>query len=258
MADLECFEDDLGKDCLLRMVKIPAGQFVMGSPPDEAQRQENEGPCRPVTLNEFYLGCYPVTQQQWQAIAALEAVGIELPANPSHFQGLHHPVEQVSWDEAVEFCQRLSRVTQRQYRLPSEAEWEYACRAGSQTPFHCGSTLTADAANYDSNHVYGEGDSTPSSQATTPVGEGFAANAWGIHHLHGNVREWCDDHWHDSYEGAPSDGRPWTTSEAASPTYVRRGGSWNSYPWYCRSAARYHYPPSYRSNYLGFRLVCEG
>ncbi|NEO21280.1 MAG: formylglycine-generating enzyme family protein, partial [Moorea sp. SIO4A5] len=126
------------------MVAIPEGSFIMGSPETEEGHTNDESPQHRVTVTSFFMGKYPVTQAQWQAVAALPQVNRELEPDPSHFKGKNRPVEQVSWYDAVEFCERLSQYTKRPYRLPSEAEWEYACRAGTTTPFHFGETITTD------------------------------------------------------------------------------------------------------------------
>jgi formylglycine-generating enzyme required for sulfatase activity len=160
----------------------------------------------------------------------------------------------VTWYEAVEFCDRLSQHTGKPYRLPSEAEWEYACRAGTSTPFYFGDTITINLANYNGNYTYGPGDKDQYREQTTPVGQ-FGVNPWGLADMHGNVLEWCEDHWHPSYEGAPSDGSAWVT-EGDERFRVVRGGSWfNSY-FICRSASRYRYNPTIRSDHVGFRVVC--
>ena len=158
-------------------------------------------------LREFFLGQTPITQAQWQEVAGWERVERDLKADPSRFKGPNRPVEQVSWHEAVEFCRRLSQRSGKRYGLPSEAQWEYACRAGTTTPFHFGETLTAELANYDANFTYADGPKGSIGEQTTDVGS-FPANAWGLQDMHGNVWEWCEDHWHENYEGAPGDGRP--------------------------------------------------
>jgi formylglycine-generating enzyme required for sulfatase activity len=160
----------------------------------------------------------------------------------------------VTWYEAVEFCDRLSQHTGRLYRLPSEAEWEYACRAGTPTPFYFGDTITTDLANYDGNYTYGSGAKGEYREQTTPVGQ-FGVNPWGLADMHGNVLEWCEDHWHPSYEGAPSDGSAWITDDANQLRLVR-GGSWYLSPVYCRSAFRARRNPNNRYPDLGFRVVC--
>ncbi|NCR11342.1 MAG: formylglycine-generating enzyme family protein, partial [Microcystis aeruginosa LG13-11] len=163
-------------------------------------------------------------------------------------------VEKVSWYDAVEFCQRLSKATGRDYRLPSEAQWEYACRAGTTTPFYFGETITPDLANYDGNYIYAQGPKGIYRQETTPVGK-FPPNAFGLYDMHGNVWEWCADTWHDNYDGAPTDGSVWIENgdDNRSPL---RGGSWYSYPNFCRSAFRIgSNRRGYHDSY-GFRVVC--
>lgn len=145
------FIEDLGNGVELEMVAIPSGSFVMGSPKDEPERDESESPQHRVTIQPLFLGKYPVTQAQWQAVASLPQVNRKLNPEPSRFRGENRPVERVSWYDAVEFCERLSQHTGKPYRLPSEAEWEYACRAGTTTPFHFGETITSDLANYSAN-----------------------------------------------------------------------------------------------------------
>jgi formylglycine-generating enzyme required for sulfatase activity len=207
----------------------------------------------------------PITQAQWRQVAGwqereAERWGRELNPNPSDFgdqaDSDQRPVEQVSWHDAMEFCNRLSQRTGRYYTLPSEAQWEYACRAGSTTPFAFGATLSAELANYDATITYGDGPKGEYRQQTTPVGM-FPANAWGLHDMHGTVWEWCLDHWHDSYEGAPSDGSAWLTPSASEEERrLLRGGSWSSLPRNCRSAYRNRYLPDFAFNYVGFRVVC--
>ena len=247
------FKEKLG-GTLLEMVGIPKGTFTMGAPPDEAERQVNEGPQREVNVNAFLMGKYPITQAQWQAAAKLPKVDAALQPSPSTFKGANYPVEQVSWNEAVEFCARLSKQTGREYRLPSEAEWEYACRAGTNTPFHFGPTLTTDLANYDGTSTYAAEPKGVWRERTTAVGS-FSPNAFGLDDMHGNIWEWCLDHWHDSDPGTPTDGSAWIAGGDATVRLLR-GGSWISYPWYCRSAYRYWYDPGNRYGTFGFRVVC--
>ena len=246
---------DLGDAIPLDMVLVPAGRFTMGSPEDEPERGASEGPQHEVSLRSFFMGRYPVTQMQWQAVAALDKVKVDLEASPSEFQGPNLPVERVSWYEAVEFCERLKKHTQRPYRLPSEAEWEYACRAGSTTPFAFGKMPTTEVANYDGDESYNNGPTGKYRSQTTPVDEFGFANAFGLSDMHGNVDEWCADHWHDNYEGAPADGSAWQTPNE-SEYRVLRGGSWNDYPRYCRSATRDSDRPDGRSFNPGFRVCC--
>jgi formylglycine-generating enzyme required for sulfatase activity len=247
------FVETLAKDVDLAMIAIPAGEFWMGANDNEEGASKDEYPRHKVNVPAFYMGRYPVTQAQWAAIAQLPKINIDLEPNPAHFKGLDRPVESITWFEAIEFCDRLSRKTGKAYRLPSEAEWEYACRAGTKTPFHFGDTLSTEIANYDGNYTYGQGVKGEYRQQTTPVGK-FPANAFGLHDMHGNVWEWCADHWHGSYDRAPQDGSVWETG-GNSDYRLLRGGSWNSSPAYCRSAIRYFNDPARRVNYIGFRVV---
>ncbi|MFN7678694.1 MAG: SAV_2336 N-terminal domain-related protein, partial [Cyanobacteriota bacterium] len=215
-----------GSALALTLVEIPEGTFLMGSPPEEPKRAGGEGPQHEVTLQSFFISQTPITQGQWREVAGWreqpgERWGRELEPEPAFFQPRPHPearswaggvfsllpgestsdqrpVENVSWLEAREFCMRLSQRTGRHYSLPSEAQWEYACRAGTITPFHFGATLTSALANYDGNYSYAGGPKGEYRRQTTPVGM-FPANAWGLQDMHGNVWEWCLDHWHASY-----------------------------------------------------------
>ena len=223
------FIELLGDATELEMVAIPAGTFMMGSPESEPERDDDEGPQHEVEVEAFYMGRYPITQAQWRFVAALEQVNIALAANPSSFKGDDRPVERVSWHEAIEFCDRLSRHTGNDYKLPSEAQWEYACRAGTQSPFYFGDTISSEIANYDGTTVYSGGPQGESRHETTPVDHFNAANAFGLSDMHGNVWEWCADHWHSNYEGAPGDGSAWITKNEDAQR-VRRGGSWSDNP----------------------------
>jgi formylglycine-generating enzyme required for sulfatase activity len=251
------FIEDLGNGVELEMVAIPEGSFVMGSPKDEPERSNSESPQHTVMLKSFFLGKYPVTQAQWKAVAALPQVNRELDPDPSEFKGENRPVERVSWYEAVEFCDRLSQKTGRQYRLPSEAEWEYACRAGTTTPFHFCETITPELANYNGNYTYGAGVKGVERGETTQVGSFGVANAFGLYDMHGNVWEWCADPWHENYKGAPTDGSAWLDeNDNDNQVYVLRGGSWYAYPGYCRSACRLNYDADVWGISFGFRVVC--
>jgi formylglycine-generating enzyme required for sulfatase activity len=240
----------------LDMVVIPAGQFVMGAPKGEAESDDDERPQHQVTVSQFWMGRYAVTQAQWRVVAGWDEIDRTLDPAPSHFKGDNRPVEQVSWLDTIEFCQRLSAKTGRDYRLPSEAEWEYACRAGTTDPFYFGETITVDLVNYDGNYIYGKGKKSQYREKTIDVGS-FPANGFGLHDMHGNVWEWCLDDWHDSYEGAPDDGSAWLieTAETAS-SKVLRGGSWIYSPRWCRSAYRNHVVVDANHRSIGFRVVC--
>jgi formylglycine-generating enzyme required for sulfatase activity len=247
------YQELLAEDVAITMIQIPAGEFQMGSPELEAERRSNEGPKHLVKLGSFFMGQTAVTQAQWQVVAGWPKQQLELKDQPSRFQGANRPVEQVSWEEAVEFCRRLSVRTGREYTLPSEAQWEYSCRAGTTTPFSFGETLTPDLSNYDGNYTYASGPKGVDRIRTSEV-DSFPANGWGLHDMHGNVWEWCLDLWHATYKGAPADGRAWMLG--GGPHRLLRGGSWNDLPRYCRSAYRGLNLPDNRINDVGFRVCC--
>jgi formylglycine-generating enzyme required for sulfatase activity len=233
------------------MVAIPGGRFWMGSPDGEADRYDDESPQHEVSVPDFFLGKFTVTQAQWRAVAQLPQINQSLNADPSKFKGDNRSVEQVSWDEAQEFCARLSQATGKAYQLPSEAQWEYACRAGSTTPFAFGGTLNTDIANYNGNYTYANGKKGVWRKQTVDVGS-FPPNAWGLYDMHGNVWEWCEDRWHDNYNSAPTDGTAWIDN--GTKYKLLRGGSWYRYPKYCRSAHRYNNSRDNRNINVGFRL----
>jgi formylglycine-generating enzyme required for sulfatase activity len=250
----------------LTMLWMPPGRFWMGSPDDEPERRSNEGPQHLVQLQGFFLAQTPITQAQWRQVADWKpnkgegAWNQKLNPDPSHFKGDQRPVESVSWEAAIEFCRRLSQRTGRRYTLPSEAQWEYACRAGTTTPFHFGSTISTKLANYNGNEVYGDGAKGNFRQQTTDVAS-FPANPWGLHDMHGNVWEWCSDQWHGNYEGAPEDGGAWIVKEAKEHKNsmngrLLRGGSWLDGPGVCRSACRVVVRPGVRDGDFGFRVCC--
>jgi formylglycine-generating enzyme required for sulfatase activity len=247
------YEEVLAEGILLKMIQIPAGEFQMGSPAEEKERFEYEGPQHLVRLRSFFLGQTPVTQAQWKVVAGWPKLAVDLNPDPSIFKGANRPVESVSWQEAVEFCQRLGQRSKREYTLPSEAQWEYACRAGTTTPFAFGETLSPELANYVGNYTYGSGPKGPYRKETTDVGS-FPANAWGLHDMHGNVWEWCLDQWHDNQQGAPADGRAWLVAGSQETSRLLRGGSWVDIPRDCRSAYRSRRFPDSRIPDVGFRL----
>ena len=247
-AEVQSFIEKLKDGVTLEMMKIPSGKFKMGSLPTEAGYHSEESPQHEVTVNKFAIGKYPVTQAQWRVVAALPAVNRNLNLAPAYFQNPNHPVEQISWLDAIEFCARLSQNTERLYRLPTESEWEHACRAGTTTPYSFGETLTKELANY-------------SSTATTPVGS-FTANAFGLHDMHGNVWECCADYWRKTYEAAPLDG---SAQGDPNPNLARviRGGSWASEASQCRSAKRTWYVELatwnlvFKRSEFGMRVACS-
>jgi formylglycine-generating enzyme required for sulfatase activity len=258
------FPEDLGNGITLDMVEIPAGSFKMGTKEEEIERLvqkfkggedfRREKPQHEVTVKSFLMGKYQVTQAQWEKVVALPKVKVNLKANPSHSIGDNRPVENVSWDDAVEFCARLSKHTNKQYRLPSEAEWEYACRAGTNTPFHFGGTITTELANYKGDSTYAFEPKGKNRGETIEVGS-FSPNSFGLYDMHGNVWEWCQDSWYQkSYEELPSDGSPWINND--DKLHVLRGGSWLTVPEACRSAYRNANFGGPQDPYVGFRVVC--
>ena len=240
----EVMIENLGNGVTLEMVKIPGGRFLMGSPETEAGREDDEGPQHYVDVPEFFMGKYPVTQAEWEAV---------MGNNPSYFKGANRPVENVSWNDATEFCQKLSQITGKKYSLPSESQWEYACRAGTTTPFSFGKTITSELVNFNGNYTYADAAKGKYRKETTDVGI-FPPNAFGLYDMHGNVWEWCQDVWHSNYNGAPTDGNAWETG-GDSNYRLLRGGSWYLISWYCRSAWRYYFLADFHYYGRGFRVV---
>ncbi len=227
---------DLGDGVKLEMVYIRGGSFQMGSPNNEEGRWATEGPIHTGNLPDFRIGKYEVTQAQWKAVMHI---------NPSNWQEDDLPVEQVSWNDCKEFIAKLNSKTGKTFCLPSEAQWEYACRAGSTTKFCFGDSYSKldDYAWYSFN----------SDKKTHPVGQ-KKPNAWGLYDMHGNVWEWCEDYYHNSYNKAPTDGSVWMSPKGE--YRVLRGGSWGYYPRFCRSASRFNYSlPVVRRIHDGVRLI---
>ncbi|MFM6750486.1 MAG: caspase, EACC1-associated type [Dolichospermum sp.] len=238
------FTEDLENGIFLEMVHIPGGTFIMGSPENEEGYNKSQNPQHQVTVPAFFMGKYPVTQKQWQIVAALPKININLEPKPSQFQSDNLPVESVSWYDAQEFCARLSQKTNKSYRLPSEAEWEYACRGGTTTAFYFGKTISPELANYDSKYQ----------GKTTEVGK-FPANLFGLHDMCGNVWEWCEDGWHEDYINAPNDGSVWLNN--SNNRRVLRGGSWFIPSENCRSSFRFYADAGFFGcNLFGFRVMC--
>jgi formylglycine-generating enzyme required for sulfatase activity len=271
-----CFEQKLGTAINpLKMIVVPKGSFWMGS----ADKTSRENPQHLVEIDTFFMSQTPITQEQWRAVANLPQEKIELNPSPSYFTGDNLPVDSINWYQAMEFCARLSRLTQKNYRLPSEAEWEYACRAVNckkstlqewrstdSSPFCFGKTISTELANYCGYGIKEEG-----RRKTTPVGN-FYPNAFGLYDMHGNVWEWCADPWHDNYDGAPNKGTVWDKRADNNNCYYKiienldtlfndkrlhilRGGSWLFNATNCRSAYRLFNIPDFVSNDNGFRVV---
>jgi formylglycine-generating enzyme required for sulfatase activity len=244
------FLEYLGKSVALSMVYIPGGTFMMGSPATDKGRYNWQSPQHQVTVPAFYAGKYPITQAQWEAV---------MGNNPSYFKGEKLPVETVSWNDAVEFCRKLGQKTGKNYRLLSEAEWEYACRAGTTTPFYFGETITTDLVNHYGSARYPDPDnSIPkeiSRQHTMYVGS-FPPNAFGLYDMHGNVWEWCSDKCNQPYDGAPTDGSSWETGTSSHRRL--RGGSYDSTAAYCHSAFRGSCNQVNNSDWrIGFRVALD-
>jgi eukaryotic-like serine/threonine-protein kinase len=228
---------DCGNGVKLELVAIPAGSFMMGS-------NESKGlqPIHQVRVPSFYMGKYAVTQEEYEAV---------IGENPSKFKGERLPVENVSWNDAQEFCKKLSQKTGKKVRLPSEAEWEYACRAGTTTAFSFGKNITTNQVNFNGDYPYKNGVHGKYRRKTIEV-DALPANQWGLYQMHGNVWEWCEDRWHNSYINAPSDGSAWLTdSENA---WMKRGGCWENGGILCLSASRPWYSLAHKEHSSGFRV----
>ncbi|MCG8364616.1 MAG: formylglycine-generating enzyme family protein [Pseudanabaenales cyanobacterium] len=244
--------EELGKGVTLELVRISSGRFLMGSP--EGEGENNEHPQHSVSIPAFWMGIYPVTQAQWKAVASLPKIKLDLSPDPSKFKGDNRPVEQITWREAIEFCHRLAKKTGGGYRLLREAEWEYACRAGTTTPYHFGETISTDLANYNGNYIYNATPKGKYRKQTSPVGSFNTANSFGLHDMHGNVCEWCIDPWHNNYQGAPTDGSTWR-KKVRDPLRVLRGGSWALHDVQVRSSSRSSAYTSFKSSDIGFRVA---
>ena len=241
----EQFTEDLGKGLNLDLVIIPAGMYQMGSAPHYGNVDEH--PQHLVTIKSFMTGKFLITQAQWKAVMG------KLP--PCRFKGDDLPVERVSWEDAQKFCQRLSKQKGRNYHLPSETQWEYACRAGTSNPFSFGETLTTEFANFNGEHIFKD-ESRGIYRHVTTKGGTFAPNAFGLYDMHGNLWEWCEDSWLEDYSSSPRDS---SSYQNKSNRYgVARGGSWHEPANLCRSAARLRVLQSDADEYVGFRVVCDG
>ena len=234
------------------MVVIPAGRFLMGSPPEEPERSESEGPQHDVQIAApFAMGVYAVTFDEYDQFCS---VTTQRKPNDEGWGRRERPVINVSWKDAKRYCDWLSEQSGRAYRLPSEAEWEYACRAGTETPFHFGNNISTYQANFNGDIPYNAGARGNNRDKTVPVGS-FASNTFGLYDMHGNVWELCLDNWHENYRGAPDDGSAWESSRVTAR--VLRGGSWGLNAAAARSAARNFNAPDHNYMRLGFRVLCE-
>lgn len=240
----EYFLEDLGNHVTLEMLLIPSGVFQMGSPGHTATPDEQ--PQHLVKVKAFMMSRFLTTQEQWKAVMG------SLPR--CRFKGDQLPVEQVSWKDAQTFCDRLSKSARRHYQVPSETQWEYACRAGTITPFSFGKTLTIDVANFNGEHTFRE-EPRGFYRHTTTQGGTFPPNAFGLHDLHGNLWEWCADNWLDDYSSSPRDSSSYQSKD--NRYRAVRGGSWHEPPDLCRSASRLKVLESEADEFMGFRLVCD-
>jgi len=244
---------DLGGGVKLELVWCPPGTFTMGSSMAERRAAvaaggkmeyyEKETQHKVTLTKGFWLGRHEVTQRQWQSV---------MGKNPSQFKsaGLDAPVELVSWDDCQEFLKKLNAPAGHEYRLPTEAEWEYACRAGTATAFHYGDDLDSSQANFDGNHPLGNGRKGEWRETTVKVGS-FLPNAWGLYDMHGNVFEWCQDRYGDYPSGAVTD----PAGKGTGSFRVFRGGCWFIFATFCRSASRSWFTPTYSFSFLGFRVA---
>jgi formylglycine-generating enzyme required for sulfatase activity len=246
IKEIQTFTENLGQGINLTMVLIPPGEFWMGSESEENGHKSNEQPRHKVVIEyPFFMGQYQITTEQWNRVASsMPSVkqDIELKFNLPPEANL--PASSVSWLEAQEFCARLFTYTNRCYRLPSEAEWEYACRAGTESPFHFGEFIHPDLATFRNDNSH---------RQAKAVGISDVTNDFGLYDMHGNLWEWCADHWHDNYEGAPLDGSFWLNEHSS--VYALRGGSWDSLPQNCRSASRDCFNLDYHFDFIGFRVA---
>ena len=251
-AQSKVYREDIGSGVKLEMVQIPQGTFAMGANTAEEGASNDEYPQRDVTLSEFWMGKHTVTQAQWQQFTSSMRSSMSSLTSRMTFDSSNLPIGGIFWTEAVEFCHWLSQRSEKNYRLPSQAQWEYACRANTTTPFYFGETITPELANYNGSYRYGQGPKGTYRQQTTEVGS-FPPNAFGLYDMHGNVWEWCLDNWHDLH---PDKTQGDIVRRLSGQTKVLRGGSWFYQPTDCRSANRLTYPFHNRIDDIGFRVVC--
>jgi formylglycine-generating enzyme required for sulfatase activity len=251
IKEINCCDVRLSSKAILTMIKITGDRFIMGTPDIEIGRNDDETPQHEVIIKDFFVSQYLVTQNQYQEV---------MNKNPSVFQGENKPVENLSWYEAQEFCHKASQITGKKIRLLTEAEWEYVCRAGTDTSFHYGTTITSELANYKACYGYAQGKSGQWREETTEVGL-FPPNQFGLYDLHGNVWEWCEDHWHENYHQAPKAGEAWSTqtqkqTDDRQPRVIR-GGSWDDTAYYCRCGVRLWALPTFKGKLIGFRVAYD-
>lgn len=236
-----CITESLDPETRIELMSIPDGKFMMG----DDRHHPDERPIHEVTIKSFYMGKYPITVAQYRAV---------MGENAGSGVRLDQPIEQVNWDEAIAFCTKLSQQTGRNYSLPSEAQWEYACRAYTQTIFNVGDTITPDLANYNGDYPYNGAPQGENRGQAIPVGS-FPPNAFGLCDMHGNVWEWCLDEYQPSYQGASIDGSALISPTPGDLKRVMRGGAWDYVARGCRSAVRCSLAGSIRMAGCGFRVI---
>jgi formylglycine-generating enzyme required for sulfatase activity len=232
--------EGLNPEIAIELVLVPGGIFMMG----DDRHHPDEQPIHQATIAPIYMGKYPITVAQYRSIMG-DNLGMGI--------GADYPIEQISWDDAVEFCTKLSQQTGKEYTLPTEAQWEYACRATTTTPFHFGATITPDLVNYNGDYPYNGAATGENRERATPVGT-FPPNAFGLHDMHGNVWEWCLDTYQPNYLTAPTDGSA-VLDIGDNAKRVMRGGAWDYVAKACRSSVRCSLDPKLRMNGCGFRVV---
>jgi formylglycine-generating enzyme required for sulfatase activity len=251
----------------MKLAPIPAGKFWMGSPATEKERDAIELRHEVEITRPFYLGAYEVTQAQYEKVWPKPGQGGRAHFTAANGGGPDHPMENIRWNQAVEFCKRLSALPEeqkagRRYRLPTEAEWEYACRAGTSTPFHHGDSLSSEQANFNGNFPYGGAAKGPYLRKTAKAGS-YKPNAWGLYDMHGNVAEWCSDYYDPGYYKKSPKADPRGPAKGVLPTdykdfyRVIRGGCWLDEARACRSAYRFRAMPHDAYRLIGFRVACE-
>jgi formylglycine-generating enzyme required for sulfatase activity len=252
----------------MKLAYIPAGTFLMGSPPGEAERSDEELQHEVTISQPFYMGVYEVTQEQFKKVPTPPIGGTGAIFNEKRGGGPLHPDENVRWDQAVAYCKNLSdlpaeKEAGRTYRLPTEAEWEYACRAGTTTTYHFGNTLSSKQANFNGNYPFGGAEKGPFLQLTAKVGS-YPPNKWGLYDMHGNVAEWCADYYDKDYYKKSPKVDPKGPEKGVVPTdyhndfyRVVRGGCWLDEARACRAAYRFRAMPHDPYRLIGFRVVCE-
>ena len=234
------------EEILNQLVPIPQGTFLMGSDKRNTLGFSKEYPQHLVDMPAFYMSKYLITQKQWKVISQLPSIDIELDCNPRYRREDNYPIENINWYEALEFCNRISVITGKNIMLPSESQWEYCCKAGTNTTYSFGDNITPELANYNRHKE----NVTP---RIKPIGS-YPSNPWGLYDMHGNINEWCLDDWHINYENAPTDGSPWLYEKNPYNSKILRGGNYYSTHRSCTSTSRYLLSTYRKTIGVGFRI----